>query len=190
MQGEVYAKFVEAELKLELDRRAALITRANGVITTTGAVVAFLAALTVILVGRDFRIFDMPVTSAAPVDSPAEAASKDSSELSTVTLWLFVAAVSLAMISAIIATWASQNFRKITAAKPATYWAMVNEHRTDPEEVALNEVAAHNIRRLVTLRSGNNSKATILRVGCWIQVVSFSLLAGALGVAWIDHLNA
>jgi hypothetical protein len=154
-QGQTYAHFIEAELKMERDRRATYDARGQAVVTTSAALVTLLVALATL------------TRSAAPARFPHTAIAP---------LVASLAALTAAAALGILASW---NFR-YAAVRTTTLLAMVRAHWTDHEVDARNSVAAAQIVAVDSLRTTNNRKATLVASALVAQMTALVTLSAVV----------
>ncbi|WP_329791661.1 hypothetical protein V1227_06975 [Lentzea sp. DG1S-22] len=154
-QGKTYQTFIETELKAERERRTAYDARGQALITTSSALVTVLAGLVAIVrTGTAVRI---PTSAQIVV---------------TLALVLFVCSAA----SGIAAGWN----RHYAVAKYGSLKGMVEDHWTDDEVDARNNVAYLQALTVNTLRQGNRFKAACVSVGLITQVAALSALGSAV----------
>jgi hypothetical protein len=160
-QGQTYLAFIEAELKAERERRAAYDARGQALVTTSGALVTVLAGLAaVVKAGTAVRV--SPGTLAVVI----------------LALFLFVCAAACG----IVAGWN----RHYALARHGTLERMLNEHWTDDEVDARNNVATLHSLTVRTLRQANAFKAACVSVGLVAQVLALVAL-GASVILVLGH---
>jgi hypothetical protein len=163
-QGQTYLAFIEGELKAERERRAAYDARGQALVTTSGALVTLLAGLAAVVKGgTTIRI--SPGTLAVVV----------------LALVLFVCAAACG----IAAGWN----RHYALATYRTLHRMLNEHWTDDEVDARNNVATLHSLTVRTLRQANAFKAACVTVGLVAQVLALVAL-GVSVVLVLGHAAA
>jgi len=135
--GERYASFVDQELKAERDRRETLDSRGQAIVTTSGALVALLGAVGAFVIDRSG--FVLPTDAHYPL---------------LATLGFFVVASFLGILGTF-------NF-KYEVADRDTLAELAQAHLTDSDQLALTSTVGTNVTTIVTLRRGNNIKATLL----------------------------
>ena len=155
-QGETYAKFIEAELKAEDERKATLNSRALGIATTSSAFLALVFTLTVLVTGKDFKV------------------SASGSRWILFALVLFAVASLLGLLAS--------SLRAFVVIAPESLEALVGDHWTDEEVDARNQIAYLNVQTISTIRTGNNWKATLIGWGIGFQLSAILVLIGTL--AW------
>jgi hypothetical protein len=156
-QGRTYLEFVEGELKAERDRRSAYDARGQALVTTSGALVTLLGGLVaVVRTGTAVRF---------PVAVPVTVG---------IALGLFVCAAACG----ILAGW---NRHYAVAGYP-TLTRMLNEHWTDDEVDARNNVATVHAMTVNTLRQVNAFKAACVSIGLVVQVLALVALGTAVAV--------
>jgi hypothetical protein len=158
-----YAKFLEAELKAEYDRRAALFSRAKDLTTTSGAFIALVLALVALIAGKDFKL-----TSGAA--------------------WVAAASLVAFFIASLFALLASIP-RKYNVTTGATLRTLLGSNWKDPEIDARHRVATLNAGTIETMRKKSNLNAWLLFLALQAQVVGYVLLAvaAAVEIATIPH---
>jgi len=155
-QGEVYAAFIDAELKSEHTRRADLDVRAQGSATSSSAFVALAGTLTALAVGKDHTI------------------RHDSARGVLLSMFLLLTATGLALLA--------HGTKPYDVTDAGTLDKMLRVHWTDKEVDARNVTAEQNVKTIESLRKGNNRKAGLL-VGS--HVLQMSGLAGlTVTLAW------
>ena len=153
-QGETYAKFIEAELKAEHERRTSLDARAAGIATTSSAFLALVFAVAALVTGKDYKFTDWGARGAV------------------LALFLFAGAALLGLLANTSRGYQVTSFQ--------TLQDMVNAHWIDEEVDARNVTAATNAITIGDLRVGNNSKAKLVAWGVGIQVAATFVLICAL----------
>ncbi|MEV4534678.1 hypothetical protein AB0J82_12695 [Asanoa sp. NPDC049518] len=154
-QTDVYADFIEVELKAERERKSAIDTRAASLVTTSGSLVTILAAVGA-FVGKG-------------IDSslPRQALP---------LLILALGAFSFAALAGINAGWN----RLYGVPDIAPLRLMLNDRWSDDEALALKEVADARIRMIESLRKSNKAKERYLRAGWVCQVLALVFLAAVV----------
>lgn len=158
--GVNYAPFVEQELRSERERRTTLDARGQAVVTTSGVLVTILSTVTAIAINRKVLIVPGPVRY---------------SILST--LACFIIAVILGILATI-------NFKYDVASK-STLMQLSREHSADSREIAERNIVATNVATILTLRKGNDRKATFLFTALFAQLAALLSLAIAVLLAVI-----
>ncbi|MFI5615570.1 hypothetical protein [Amycolatopsis sp. NPDC051903] len=154
-QGAVYLAFIEGELKAERERRSAYDARGQALVTTSGALVTLLTGLAAVAkAGTTVRV-------------PAGALA-----VLVAAIVLFVCAAA----SGIVAGWN----RHYALAASTTLDRMLNEHWTDDEVDARNNVATLHSRTVHTLRRANAFKAACVSIGLIAQVLALSALGATV----------
>jgi hypothetical protein len=149
--AERYVSFVEQELKAEKDRRETLDGRGQAVVTTSGALVALLGAVGALVIDRNG--FVLPSDAHYPL---------------LAALVLFVAASLLGILVTI-------DFRYAVAS--AETLDLMEKHLTDSDQTARKSIVGTNVKTIVTLRRGNNKKASFLFVALFTQLGAVLSLA-------------
>lgn len=156
--GERYASFVEQELKAERTRRETLDGRGQAVVTTSGALVALLGAVGAIVMQR--AGFALPGDAHYPL----------------------LAALVLFVVATFFGILVTYNFKYDVADRETL--AELAEHLTDSDdEIALISTVGTNVKTIVTLRRGNNIKATLLLVALFAQLGALLSLAATVYLA-------
>lgn len=155
-QGDTYSAFIEGELKAERERRSTYDSRGQGIVTTSGALVTLLGG------------FATVVKTSATAGLPATAVTALG-----VAFLLFIGAAACG----IVAGWN----RHYAVTATTTLRRMTEEHWTDDEVDARNNVAAVRVGTVGTLRRANQFKATWVSIGLIVQVVA--LMASVVAVA-------
>lgn len=151
-QGTVYLAFIEAELKAERERRSTYDARGQALVVTSAALVTLLTGLAAVAkAGTTIRV-------------PASALA-----VLITAIVLFVCAAA----SGIVAGW---NWHYALASS-TTLNRMLNEHWTDDEVEARNNVATVHALTVRTLRRANAFKAACLSIGLIAQVLALSALS-------------
>ena len=151
-QGTQYAKFIEAELKAENDRRDSVNTRAGAALTSAGGLVTFVLAVFAILVGKDFVL------------------------VGCAKIYL-VGALFALLGSAFCAVMAGLPWR-FDVATPETLFKMVDQERWgDDEDDARCHTAYANVVVLSSLRAGTSIKVRYLIGAGVCQMVAVTALA-------------
>lgn len=155
-QGEVYAGFIDAELKAEHARRADLDTRAQAGAVASSAFVALAGSLTALVVGKDHTF------------------RQDSARGLLLSMFTLLLAAALAL-------WA-HGTKPYQVTDADTLDKMLNEHWADKEVDARSVTARQNVKTITSLRKGNGRKAGLLVVS---HVLQMSGLAGlTVTLAW------
>ncbi len=155
-QGETYAKFIEAELKAEYERRTALDARALTVATVSAAFIALATAFAAYTFGKDYQF------------------SQGGARGLVASLVSFLLASVLASIA--------HGSRKYHVTDGATLTSMLSEpHWMDSEPAALNTTSTLNVKTIKALRTGNNGKAGQLVVAHVFQLLAVGGLILSLG---------
>jgi hypothetical protein len=151
-QGTEYAAYIHAELVHEHDRRKALHARAQSLITTSTALLAFMGAIAV------FAQFAQRYLIA----------------------WWLQGLFGIAMLALIVAVgcgiWAGRSY-VYQVADETTLAAMVEEHWADDAVDSRNVVASLRVAGIVSLQRGNNAMAWFLLLGQWAQLAFLVLFA-------------
>lgn len=155
-QGVTYSQYVEAELAAEYDRRDALDSRAKDLTLTSSAFIGLVVALLALVVG-------------------------DNHTFSGLGGWLVIGALASFVVASLLALLASAA-RRFEVTNERTVRAMLGPHWTDDEVDARNQVALLNAMTTWTLRTGNNTKASLLGWALALQVGGYALLSSAAGV--------
>lgn len=158
--GVNYAPFVEQELKAERERRATLDGRGQAVVTTAGVLVTILSTVSAIAINKKLLVVSGPVRY---------------SILSA--LACFILAVTLGILATI-------NF-KYDVAAGSTLVQLPREHSTDGKEIAERNIVATNVATILSLRKGNDRKATFLFTALFAQLAALLCLAVAVLLAVI-----
>jgi hypothetical protein len=161
-QGKTYLAFIEGELSVERERRSVYDARGQALVTTSGALVTLLTGL------------------AAVVKTGTTVRFSASALLAVVfALVLFVCAAACG----IVAGWN----RHYALASYTTLNRMLNEHWTDGEVDARNNVATLHAITVNTLRRANGFKAACVSVGLIVQVIALITLGVAVTIV-INHI--
>lgn len=155
-QGDVYAKFIESELKLEYERRSALDGRALAVSTSSSAFLALVFALFVVVTGKDYKF------------------SSGGTRGLLLSLAFFIAAAVLGLIA--------NAAREYEVPAVDTLRLMTSDHWIDSEVDARNITAGLNVTSIAALRCGNNSKARLVVVAFLFQMAAVVGIVAT--VAW------
>lgn len=153
-QGETYAKFIEAELKTEMERRASLDARGLGIVTSSTALITLMFSLSVLITGKDYTF---GVLGQGGV---------------VVSLLLFIVAGVLGI--------AANQAREYEVTHEDTLYEMLGAHWTDDEVDARNTCAYRNVVSIQSLRRGNESKAEQITWALFFQVAAITALAISL----------
>lgn len=154
-QGTTYAAFIEAELKLEYERRTALDARGLAIVTSSSAVITLLLAVAGVFLGKDFKL--APTAKGAVI----------------VSLFLFLIAALFGLLA--------NRARLYELTHTDTLTEMTQGHWTDDEADARNVCCTRNVITLKSLRRGNNDKSDQVMVGFVMQLTAIAALAFALG---------
>jgi len=158
-QGKTYAAFIEAELKAERERRTAYDARGMSLVTTSGSLVALLAAVVAFV--RAGESFVFPRAALIP---------------------LVAALVTLAAAAGagILANWN----RLYAVPKPVTLERLLSDRWAVDDEVdARNHVGSMQVSTIDSLRQGNNWKAWCITVGLGAQLLALVALSVAAYMA-------
>lgn len=159
-QGSIYVAFIDGELKAERERRAALDARGLSVVTSSGSLVALLAAIGAFASGSGK--FELP--SGARL-------------LLMAMLAAFASAAALGILV--------NQSRPYDVALTETLDKMVTDRWGDDRVDSRNNVARLNIRTIHTLRNGNDRKARLLSYALLAQLVALVALGAVVSmVAW------
>lgn len=161
-QGKTYAAFIEAEVEAERDRRAAFDARGQALITTSGVLVTLLTG-----------VASLVKTAGTPRFPPVVIITTGAA------LLLFAAAAGCG----VVVGWN----RRYAVTRSSTLDTMVEDHWTDDEVDARNNVASLMVRTLETLRPSNGFKARWLAAGLVIQVIALVTL-GTAAVVTMSHV--
>lgn len=161
MVNSVYADFIEDELNAERQRRAVIDTRAASVVSTSGGLVALLAAVGAFVgTGRS---------------SPLPDTAFD------LMLWV-LAAFAAAAVCGIVAGWTvPYRTPKVDALEElrTKYW-------NDDEPTARTTVAKHRLEAIERFRKINKFKEYFLRAGWICQLGGLILAAAAVRALLVD----
>lgn len=152
-----YANLIEAELRTEHDRKAAMDSRAAAMVNTSGALVAVLAAVSAF-------------------------ASASSSALSWFTLVLILVAIAGLVWASFAGIWAGR-LMPFSVAKTADMENIVYLRWKDDDDFARRAVADLQRRMILKLRTVNQRKAWWLQAGWCGQVGALILLAAVVVTA-------
>ncbi|RJQ92764.1 hypothetical protein [Amycolatopsis panacis] len=154
-QGAVYLAFIEGELKAERERRSVYDARGQALVATSSALVTLLSGLAAVAkAGTTIRV---PASSTAVL---------------VAAIALFVCAAA----SGIVAGWN----RHYALASFTTLNRMLNEHWTDDEVDARNNVATVHALTVRTLRRANAFKAACVSIGLVAQVLALTALGATV----------
>lgn len=160
-RGSSYSELIESELQAELDRKVTIDTRAASVVTSSGAIVAILAALGAFL------------TNQARISLPWYGS------LLVVSALGAFAAASLAGITA-------GRLHEYQVTSIESMKSMVGDHWRDDEDFACLAVARIRIKLIDRLRHVNARKTRWLHVGWWCQIAAMMMLAVVIAIALLD----
>jgi hypothetical protein len=136
-----------------------LDNRGQSVVTTSGALVALLGAIGAIVIDR--QGFVLPSDTQYPL----------------------LAALALFVIAAFFGIVVTTNNFKYDVASKETLAQLVRAHLTDSDELALRSIVGTNVTTIVTLRSGNDTKAQLLLVAFAAQLIALLSLATTVFLA-------
>ena len=153
-QGETYAKFVEAELKAEMERRASLDARGLAIVTSSSALITLMFSLSVLLTGKDHEVLG------------------DGKGWVVASLICFIVAGLLGILA--------NRAREYEVTHESTLYEMLGAHWTDDEVDARNVCATRHVATIESLRRGNESKAEQITLALVFQVAAIALLVVAL----------
>ncbi|WP_418003518.1 hypothetical protein ACNO8X_27185 [Mycobacterium sp. PDNC021] len=156
--GEVYASLVESALKSEEDRRKAIEGRAGAILTTSSTMLALILGLTVIVTGKDYVY-----------------KNHWSLVLLLVALVAFVMSAGLAIVVQAFGF----KYKVISAATLSNLTDDVNWHRT-PD--ARRMWVTRQVATTQSVRTGNNTKATLAIWSLAFELAAIAMLALAVGV--------
>ncbi|MEV0274116.1 hypothetical protein AB0H43_35550 [Hamadaea sp. NPDC050747] len=148
--GKAYLDLLEREVEEERDRCHAIDTRALAIVTSSGAIVALLAAIAAIMGKR--QEIHLGIWSAVSVAS-------------AVTF-------GFASIFGLLASWPKR--REVATAR--AFRQLMDKYWTQPEPVARSYVYDLEVRHLESLRRINSKHAKMLRYGLISQLVAVGLL--------------
>jgi hypothetical protein len=152
-QGKEFASFIDAELKAEYDRRAAVNTRAGGALTGSTGLVTIVLAVFAVFVGKDFTLCGFARTF-----------------LAFALLFLLLAA-SCAVAAGV--PWKSSvpapHYLQSLLEKP--YWKVT-------EVAARNITANTKVEAIRTLRTGTEIKFRFLVAASVFQALAAAALVG------------
>jgi hypothetical protein len=154
-QGQTYASFIEAELQREHERQDHLVASGRGVVTTSGALLTLVFALSVLVTGEDFTVKGASAVAVA------------------ISLACFVVAAVLG----ILVNWSMAY--KIT--KGRTLQAMLGGHWKDTEVTARNACASAQVQTIISLRNVNKVKSWLVTSALSFQVAAIAALGVAIG---------
>jgi hypothetical protein len=158
-QGTEYAKFIEAQLKHEYDRRDTVNSRLNTAITSATGLVTVTLVVLAVLKGKDFTLRGAALTA------------------------LFVALFAL-LIAAALGVFGGLNWNYKVTDVP-TMQAMIDEHWMDTEVTARGIAALCNVQTINTLRKGTDTKYQFLHGSGIAQLVALLALGISAGVVVI-----
>jgi hypothetical protein len=144
--SEIYAEFIEAELKAENDRRESVHTRASAAITSAVALITLVVGVFGFLVGK----------------SPGFPAGAKPYLVLAVLCLLFAGACAVAAQFPLGQKFVSDN----------TIEKMLDAHRGDTEDVARDAVAYINAVSLLSLRKGTTRKVLLLFASGGFQIIA------------------
>lgn len=149
--GKAYLDLLEREVEEERARCHAIDTRALAIVTSSGAIVALLAAVAAIMGKRqEIHLGCWSVVSVAAA-----------------------LAFGVASIFGLLASWPK---RRDVATARAFRELAIEKYWTKPESVARGYVYDLQVRQLESLRRTNSKHAKMLRYGLIAQLVAVSLL--------------
>jgi hypothetical protein len=158
--GVNYAPFVEQELKAERERRTTLDARGQAVVTTAGVLVTILSTVSAIAINKKLLAVSGPVR------------------------YSILSALACFILAVILGILATINF-KYDVANKSTLLQLPREHSTDSKELAERNIVATNVTTILTLRRGNDRKATFLFAALFAQLAALLGLAVAVLLAVI-----
>ncbi|HTX94018.1 MAG TPA: hypothetical protein VME67_03755 [Mycobacterium sp.] len=154
--SEIYGEFIEAELKVESDRRDSVHTRAGAVVTSSAALITLVLGVFGFLVGKNPGF----PGSAKP--------------------YLVVAVVSLLAAGAFAAAVGFPVGQRFVSDK--TLYRMLESHLDDSEEEARDAVAYINAVGLLSLRRGTTIKAWLLFASGICLIFAMVFIGGCIWV--------
>jgi len=157
-QGTVYFEFIESELEAERERRKSLDSRGASVVTTSSALATAVFALGALVTGQ---------TSFTP---------------DKVTTWSLLAGLALFGAAAFCGLMANRTI-PYEVTDTSTLEEMRSGHWADDEVDARNITIYRNIQTIMTLRDGNNEKASWVTRAFVVQLLAAAALLVAVGNA-------
>jgi hypothetical protein len=152
-QGTEYARFIEAQLEYEYDRRDAVNSRSATAITSATGLVTITLVVIAVLKGKDFTLHGGALIA------------------------LFIAFLGL-LVSAVMGVLGGMNW-PFPVTSVSTMSLMVGDHWRDSEVTARGVAAFCNVKTINALRAGTNIKYRFLLAAAIAQVVAIL----ALGVS-------
>jgi hypothetical protein len=152
--SEIYAEFIEAELKAENDRRDSVHTRAGAAVTSSTGLITLVLGVFSFLVGKNPGF----PNSAKP--------------------FLVVAVVSFLAAGALAVAAGFPVGQKFIS--DSTLDRMLASHRSDSEEVARDAVAYINAVGLLSLRFGTTTKAVLLFASGIFQIFAMAAIGACV----------
>ncbi len=150
-QTDIYSDFIEAELKVERDRKGVIDTRAAALVTTSGSLITVLTALSA-FVGKG-----------SPDSFPRQVAP------------LLVLALFAFAFAAAAGLWSGWN-RPYGTPDTIAMRKMLSDRWQDDEVLARKEVADAYIRMIDNLRATTARKELFLRIGWGCQFLALAVL--------------
>jgi len=157
-QGTVYATFIERELEAETERRGRLDTRAAWIVTSSGTLIALLAAIGTLAAGAQRQV------------------------LARTTGPLLIAA-AVAFIAAVAGGIAANAATRVQVVSIGTLRRLLGDRWDDDEVDARNSVSMMRVTTIAHLRRMNVRKRRMLTAAMWLQLAGALLLAAVVVVA-------
>lgn len=159
-QGTEWQRFIEAELRAEMDRRTELDRRAQSVISSGSALTVFVGSLSAL----------------------AGVAPADLTELPTCAVWLFFGAAAAFGLAAASGLLAMHLFEYSVVTVASARAAIIGVPWRWSESRVRNVVLQKALETIGTLRVGNNKKATRILVANYLQLAAMLQIGVALVV--------
>ncbi len=163
--GKLYQTITDKLLAAELDRRKALEGRAAALMTSSGAVLALIFGLSVLLTGKDM-VYE-----------------------SLVATLLLIAAMIAFLTSAVIAIVVQVHGFEYKVMSDDALRSLARDHaewarRADD---ATRAWVSKQVSTICTMRTGNSTKQKQVECSLWVQVAAIGLLASSVGVELLSR---
>lgn len=155
--ADVYKDHVSELLEAEYNRRNALEARGESIIKTSSGIIALIFALTIFISGKDYKFTNH-----------------------WSSIWLLVASLVTFVASAVIAIYLQSWGLRYTMTGKKTLEGMTQDLWSLAIEDAQRMVLQRNINTTLSLRDGNDKKASAAQYSVILQVFAILLLSVSL----------
>jgi hypothetical protein len=163
-QGVTYAAFVDEQLRQEQELREKLDSRAIGVVTTSSAFVAILAASAAFVAGKDFKLSH------------------------SVSTWLIVIAFLLLSGAGLSSLWANRARNYLVPSVGDLNLLLGASHWKGTEVTARSTVSLIKVDLIDSLRDVNEQKARRLQSALLVQVLGLLTVTVAILIELLSRL--